>query len=98
MHLQCPACNLQLLKNQGDTWAFLLVFDRLFLLLPIIAIFFGVLPRDIPFLIVLFTIWGIGFLKTTPNRYGLCVGLDYWTRINWGDLSGRKPINAEIGE
>lgn len=25
------------------------------------------------------------FIATTPNRYGLSIGIDYWTRARWGD-------------
>jgi uncharacterized protein (DUF983 family) len=92
LHARCAWCGLHYLRNQGDPWAFLMITDRLFFLIPpIAALFFGWLPRDVPSLLVLFGGLAVLFVATMPNRYGLCVALDYLTRRHWGDASDVLP-------
>lgn len=87
----CGACGIKFLRNQGDPWAFLLFFDRFFLIPPIIAIYFGILPRNFVMLSLIFIALGAVFFVTTPHRYGLCISLDYLTRVYWGDLADKLP-------
>ena len=81
----CPNCGLRYLLNQGDPWAFLLVVDRVFLLVLIAIIYFKLWPKSLPAVIALFAAVIAVFVATMPHRYGLCVALDYWTRTRWGD-------------
>ena len=81
----CPACGLRYLLNQGDPWAFLLVVDRVFLLVLIAIIYFKLWPKSLPGVLALFAAVIAAFITTMPHRYGLCVALDYWTRVRWGD-------------
>ena len=81
----CPKCGLRYLLNQGDPWAFLLVVDRLFLLVLIVIIYFKLWPRSLPGVIAVFTGVLAAFVATMPHRYGLCIAIDYWTRSRWGD-------------
>lgn len=96
LHTRCDRCGLRFLRNQGDPWAFLLITDRLFFLIPpIAALFFGWLPRDVPSLLILFGGLAGLFIATMPNRYGLCVALDYLTRRHWGDPADVLPPVTE---
>ena len=85
LHENCKECGIRFLKSQGDIWAFFLIFDRI-LLLPIIAgIYFSFMPVGITPLMTFFAVIISLFLYTTPHRYGLCVALDYYTRLRWDE-------------
>ena len=72
--------------------AILLIVDRLFFIAPVIAgIYFGVLAGGWLVLSGFFlAIVGL-VIYTTPHRYGLCVALDYLTRVHWGDSTDALP-------
>lgn len=95
----CPSCGLRYLLNQGDPWAFLLVVDRVFLIVLIAIVYFKLWPKSLPAVIALFAIVLAAFIATMPNRYGLCIALDYWTRTRWGDPAdeARQPRSEETG-
>lgn len=103
LHEHCPECGLLYLENQGDPWFFQLVIDRAAFVLPIIAALFFGLHRASPALFVLLCALLIAlFLYTTPHRYGVCVALDYYSRLRLGaqgadddDPSGRTPDGSE---
>lgn len=82
---QCPSCGLRYLLNQGDPWAFLLFVDRAFLIVMIAIIYFKFWPRSLSLVLVIFAAIIAVFITSTPNRYGLSIGIDYWTRARWGD-------------
>ncbi len=91
----CQECGIRFLKSQGDIWAFFLIFDRI-LLLPIIAgIYFSFMPVDKISLVTFFLVIISLFLYTTPHRYGLCVALDYYTRLRWD--KEETDVNKESG-
>ena len=41
LHPHCRHCGLQFLRNQGDTWLFFVVMDRIPILVAIATIYFG---------------------------------------------------------
>jgi uncharacterized protein (DUF983 family) len=76
----CPKCATVLLEDQGDPWAFVVLFDRVFVLALIGIVYFQFGPP---------TTWGLGalfaaitavFVYTTPHRFGVCVALAYRVR------------------
>jgi len=97
---RCPVCGIELLRNQGDAWGFLLLVDRGAFIFPVVvALYFGVHLWS-P---VLFVLLGLGiaalFVATTPNRYGLCVALDYFTRAVTDDPDDDLPdLRRAFGE
>ena len=92
LHRRCADCGLVYLRNQGDTWFFWIVMDRIPLLLGIAAIFF------FGFRI---TNWlnGLGFflaiagplVATMPQRQGAAVALNYLSRVYFRDPSDVLP-------
>lgn len=91
LHDACAVCHLVFLRNQGDPWAFLVAIDRFFLLPIIAAIYFGFMPGSLAWKVGIFTVIGVLYLVTTPNRYGVCVALDYFTRARWRDPDDTIP-------
>jgi hypothetical protein len=85
MRENCPQCTLRYLEDRGDPWAFLLVLDRAAFIFPlVVALYFG-LHMSSPVLFVAFgVVLGVGFVLTTPNRYGISVALVYWARWRFG--------------
>lgn len=85
-------CGIELLRNQGDAWGFLLFLDRGAFIFPVVVgLYFGVHLWS-P---VLFALLGIAvavlFVALTPNRYGACVALDYFTRSLANDPDDELP-------
>lgn len=65
------------LEDQGDAWAFLVMADRVFVLLLIGIVFFRFGPPTTWGLIALFAAITALFVYTTPHRFGCCIGLAY---------------------
>ncbi len=76
----CRRCSTEFLENQGDPWAFLVVVDRIFVLLLVVLIYFRWAPRSAVGLIVLFGVLTGAFVATTPHRFGLCLAIAWWVR------------------
>ncbi len=92
LHPRCSACGLKFQLNPGDPWAFLLLIDRAAVVFPIIvAIYFGLFKLGFLVFSSFILVLVVSFVVTTPNRYGLCVALDYLTRVYWGDPSDVLP-------
>lgn len=82
----CPVCGLRYLENPGDPWFWLLFVDRAAFVFPVIAaLFFGLHRASIVAFVAFCILLVAAFVLTTPNRYGVCVAIDYLTRERWGD-------------
>ena len=72
----CEVCSHEILKNQGDLWALLLLLDRALLIMPIVVMLFFGWYREFPTVyytaIVVLTIL---FLISQKNRMGLCLAI-----------------------
>jgi uncharacterized protein (DUF983 family) len=87
----CPSCGLVYERNAGDTWLFINVGDRVFILLLIAIIYFGV-PGTYPRLaMVLFVLVAIALVWTTPNRWGVGTALHYLSRAYGEDADDPIP-------
>jgi uncharacterized protein (DUF983 family) len=92
----CPSCGLVYERNAGDTWFFINVGDRVFILLIIAIIYFGV-PRTYPRLsVALFVLVAVALVWTTPSRWGVGTALHYLSRAYAGDAD--DPIPERIGD
>jgi uncharacterized protein (DUF983 family) len=81
-HRRCSACGLLFERDYGDSWGFLIVTDRIPLLLAIAAIvLFGVRVRSALAGIAFFAVTGGPILATMPRRQGVGIALAYVSRV-----------------
>lgn len=93
LHDHCPACGLRLLENQGDPWGFLIVVDRGVFIFPVVVALYLGLHTSSPWLFgALGAAVVAAFVATTPHRFGVCVAVDYLTRVRWGDLADPAAV------
>ena len=88
---RCSVCGLVFARNYGDTWAFIILGDRLPLGAMIAVIYFGVIrsyPATALAMLVALTALAIW---TTPNRWGAAIALDYLSRVIWPDPDDPIP-------
>lgn len=94
----CPECGLRYLENQGDPWFFQLLIDRGLFILPVVAALFFRLHRTNVPLFIVFCLANVAvFFYTTPHRYGICVGLDYYSRLRLGGQGDDEPAKPPRG-
>lgn len=84
---RCPACDLVFEQRPGDTWAFWIFGDRIFIALLLLVIVLGFRSPTLPHVFVLFLVTAIPLVVTMPHRLGVCVGLDYLIRSYSEDSS-----------
>jgi uncharacterized protein (DUF983 family) len=91
-HLErCSVCGLVFARNPGDTWAFVIIGDRLPMAVIIVLIYFGVV-RSHPRVGVTLMIGSIALLVgTAPNRWGAGIALHYLSRVYWPDPADPIP-------
>jgi len=82
---RCEVCGLALAARRGDTWGFWVLGDRLFVVVPVVLIYFGVTPLSLLWRAAFMIAVLIPLVWTMPHRLGVCIGLDYLTRVRWGD-------------
>ena len=99
MHENCHDCGLKYLRDQGDLWAYIIVLDRAAFILPLIAMLYFRLynPHSIWFVLFAATVL-FGLIYTAPHRNGLCLGVDYFIRCKWGDLSADTSESSKPNE
>ena len=82
----CPECDLRFEESGGDTWGFWVVLDRVFVVIPIVILFFGFAPAGKAARILAFIALVVPLIATMPNRQGLAIALDYLARRRQGQL------------
>jgi uncharacterized protein (DUF983 family) len=92
---RCSVCGLVYERNQGDTWFFTIVGDRIPVAIIIVIVYFGVF-RSHPVAGVLMLV-GIGALLvwTTKNRWGIGIALHYLSRRYWPNPDDPIPSGDE---
>jgi len=83
---RCSVCDLQYEEKPGDTWAFWLIGDRIFLGVLIIAIFLVFRSASWTVGLVLLVGTAVPLVWTMPHRLGVCVALDFLVREHFGNL------------
>lgn len=78
---RCPVCNLLLQRDYGDTWVFMVLTDRIPVVVGIVLVFFGFQTTTwltgTAFLLALV----IPLLATMRERQSLALALDYLVRV-----------------
>ena len=97
LHSRCGACGIKYLRNSGDPWAFLLFIDRAAFIFPVVVmVYFKVYQTSFLLFAGVSAAVVLLFILTTANRYGLCVAIDYLTRVRWPDPN--DPIPESVGD
>ncbi len=90
-HPRCSACGLVYLRNQGDTWLFWIVMDRIPILAGIAAIYFGFrITGWLSGALFFLSIAG-PLILTMPQRQGVALALSYLSRVWFRDPSDAIP-------
>lgn len=78
-------------RNPGDTWAFTVLGDRLPLGAMVALVYVGVFRAN-PFVgSILFGVLAVGFIWTSPNRWGVGIALHYVSRVLSRDADDPIP-------
>jgi len=78
-------------RNPGDTWAFIILGDRVPIAVMIVLIYFGVV-RSHPVLGLTMVVVLLALLVwTAPNRWGASIALHYLSRVYWPDPADPIP-------
>jgi uncharacterized protein (DUF983 family) len=87
MHERCSACDLLYLRNQGDLWMFMIITDRVPILVGIALLYFGIGPRDWMTTAGFFAVMAVPIVLTLPHRQSLALACDFLLRIHMPDPS-----------
>lgn len=78
---QCPNCGLKYVRDQGDILGPMVFIDRIFFLIPMVTVFCFCMPDAPPSLYIPSgAVMIILFVRTMPNRNGVCLAFDYYLR------------------
>jgi uncharacterized protein (DUF983 family) len=91
---RCSICGLVFVPNPGDTWAFIVIGDRLPIGAVIVLIYFGVVrSHPVPGMTLMAVVAALA-IWTTPNRWGAGIALHYLSRVYWPDSTDPIPPPA----
>ena len=92
MNDRCNVCGLQFLPNQGDTWLYWIVMDRIPLAVGLVLIvFFGLHVTTWQMGVLFFGGMAVPLVATMPLRQGIAVALNYLSRLFSRDPSDEIP-------
>lgn len=95
-HLKsCARCGLVYERNPGDTWAFTVLGDRLPLGAMVALVYVGVFRANRLLGSILFGVLAVGFIWTSPNRWGVGIALHYVSRVLSHDSDDPIPPPIE---
>jgi hypothetical protein len=77
--------------NPGDTWAFVVLGDRLPIAIMIVCIYFGVVRTHRVVGLTMLAVVAAVALWTTRNRWGAAIALHYLSRVYWADPADPLP-------
>ena len=79
-HERCSACGLVYQRDYGDTWLFIIITDRIPMLLGIAALYFGFRPDNWLANAAFFSVLAAMIVGTIRPRVGLALALDFLSR------------------
>ena len=80
LHTHCSSCGLALGDRPGDTWGFWVIGDRIFIIVPMVLLYFGFTPESQWARLLFLALVVIPLIATMPHRFGVCLAIDYMTR------------------
>lgn len=95
---RCAACGLVFTPNRGDTWAFMILGDRLPIAGIIGVIYFGVVRSHRVLGLTMIALFAAVGLWTSPNRWGVGIAVHYLTRLYWPDPADPIPPSPQEHE
>jgi uncharacterized protein (DUF983 family) len=84
---RCSSCGLQYQRNNGDTWMFMIITDRIPMLLAIAIMYFGFITTTWTGTAIFFVAVALPMIATIRERQGLALALDYLSRVYFRDES-----------
>ena len=90
-HPRCANCGLVYLRNQGDTWLYWIVLDRIPIGAGIVAIYFGFRITGFVSGMLFFLAIAGPLFATMPQRQGVALALSYLARVWFPDESDAIP-------
>ncbi len=97
-HERCSECHLLFQRDYGDTLGFMIITDRIPLLLGIAAVYFGFSGLNRTTAFIFFAALAIPMLATIRQRQGVALALDFLSRFYVPDPSDemhrRPPMQA----
>jgi uncharacterized protein (DUF983 family) len=97
-HERCPNCRLLYQRNYGDIWMFMLILDRIPILVGIALLYFGFRATNVWATIGFAALMAVPILATMRNRQGLALALDYLSRVYLPDPSDEIHGGHELSE
>ena len=94
---RCAVCGLVYEPTPGDTWAFIIIGDRLPIGAMIALIYFGVLRSHRVLGLTALAVLAVAGLWTFPNRWGASIALHYLSRVYWPDSADPIPPPLTAG-
>jgi len=99
---RCPHCGggalfrgLVYERNQGDTWLFTIIGDRIPIAAMIAAIYFGIGRSHRVLMVIAFCVMGGLIFWTARNRWGMGIALHYLSRVYWPEPTDPIPPSYE---
>lgn len=87
IHDRCSECDLLYQRNYGDTWMFMIITDRVPLLVGVALLYFGFRSTSWFASTGFFFALAVPVIVTLRNRQGLALALDYLSRVYFPDPS-----------
>ena len=84
---RCSVCNLLYQRNHGDIWMFVIIMDRIPLMIGVAAVFFGFRSTTSLTAAIFFVLLVVPLIGTMPQRQGLALAMDYLSRVYFPDDS-----------
>ena len=97
-HERCSQCRLLFQRNYGDIWGFMLILDRVPILIGITLIYFGFRSTNWIAATGFTIVMALPLIATMRNRQGLALALDYLSRVYLPDPSDEIHGGRELSE
>lgn len=92
---RCSVCGLKFQRDHGDTWMFIIITDRIPMLLAIAVMYFGFITQTWTTTAIFAAAVAVPLVATIRRRQGLALALDYLSRIHFRDPSDEIHTEPE---